>query len=168
MCKECAIKFVLIEQEGWLIILGLNFFPKTPLGNLSFWINLWNLVTSHHTLRSCHMQLVPHHESWKKTKKKVSNYSWKLYYKKLRPNERPEECETKNNIQYWNRNPTSSTSPIQRWKFNKVVHDIIHIPNNVPWDREYLAEYFIIQDNVRNILHNIVSPTKHCYGFEYC
>ena len=41
------------------------------------------------------MQLVPHHESWKKTKKKVSNYSWKLYYKKLRPNERPEECETK-------------------------------------------------------------------------
>ena len=40
-----------------------------------------------------------------------------------------------------------------------LFHNIIHMYNS-------LWLFLTFRPKVRNIPHNIVSPTKHCYGFE--
>ena len=48
------------------------------------------------------------------------------------------------------------------WEYSRLLYGLLLVPHNIIMDsnNDLNVEIF------KNILWNIVSPTKHCYGFE--
>ena len=61
------------------------------------------------------------------------------------------------------------------WCPSNASRNIIHIHNDIMWDWQYSSRYSLIYPHSvwmweisGKVSWNIVSPTKHCYGFESC